>query len=382
MKLTHAFAVVALGASLGGGLTFGCAAGGSTHPSGGAGGGGTSCTAGDFRQCSCGLLGTGQQDCVDGRSWSSCICPMDAGMDAPYDGPQVCGDNICSGTESCVNCPADCGMCPACSYAPSCTGAASVPSSPTALASFNNNGQTMYTSGITDGDGGPFGDPNALNVCSYPLLKMRVSDIVIHKSGSPNGLEFFCLVEADDGQSSTLMVSSDYMNIMDGNPPLTLTPLQGTFWGEESGGDGGPIGVKLSQFNINVNYQCYMVLQPGTLQKVLGAIAGYSGMISGIPGNPYGWAFGAAGAAAAAAAALAANMSGLQPILAVQQTIDQGALLKLTNGYTWSIEQTGSTQADGACGFLGLGGNCDWDWQLDIEAWGCAAPKGQVPMTM
>ena len=34
---------------------------------------------------------------------------------------------------------------------------------------------------------------------------------------------------------------------------------------------------------------------------------------------------------------------------------------------------------DGDCGFFG---SCDWDWELDVEAWGCAAPKGQTPMTM
>jgi hypothetical protein len=381
MKLVHAFAVVGLGISLGGGLTLGCAAGGSAHPSGsaGVGGGATSCTVGDFRQCSCSPLVSGTQDCVDGKGWSSCICPNDGGMDAPYNGPQVCGDNICSGTESCVNCPADCGMCPMCSYAPSCTGVASVPSSPTALPSFNNNGQTMYKSPAPIADGGTFGDPNALNVCSYPLLKMRVSDIVVHKNGSPNGLEMFCMVQADDGQSSTLMLSPDYMNLMDNSAPQNLAPAQGTFWGEASSADGGPIGAKLSQFNITVTYQCFMVLQPGVLQKVLGAVAGYSGMIAGIPGNPYGWAFGAAGAAAAAGAALAQVGSGVSMLFNVQQIIDQSALLKLTNGYTWVIEQKGSTKDDGDCGLFG---SCDWDWELDVEAWGCAAPKGQVPMTM
>jgi hypothetical protein len=374
MKLSHAFAVVALATLSSAALTTGCGANGSAHGIGA--GGGTGCTAGDFRQCSCGLLGVGMQDCVDGKSWSSCICPNgnDGGKDAPYDGPTVCGDGICSGTESCVNCPADCGMCAACTYAPSCTGAASPPSSPMPLASFNNNGQTMYTSGVG------FGDPNAMNVCSYPLLKMRVSDIVINKNGSPNSLEFFCFVQADDGQSSTLMLSPDYMNISDNNPPLTLSPAQGTFWGEEANPDaGGPIGVKLSQFNITVTYQCYMVLQPGTLQKALGAIAQFAGMAAGIPGNPYGWAFGLGGAAAAAAAAAAAIGNGAVQLLNVQQIIDKGALLKLTNGYTWVIEETGTTKAQGDCGFFG---SCNWDWKLDVEAWGCAAPKGQTPMTM
>jgi hypothetical protein len=369
MKLARvlALALVVLGTILGGALGIGCGASGSTTA--------TSCATDDFRQCDCPtFVQTGTQACIDG-SWAPCTCSSldDAGADAAPDGPGVCGDETCSGSETCANCPADCGTCPACTYAPTCTGANSPPSSPTAEASFNNAGQAMYTSGVG------FGDPNDLSVCSYPLLKMRVSDIVVHKNGAPGSLEMFCMVQADDGQSSALMVSPDYTNISDNNPPLILSPAQGTFWGESAGTDGGPIGVKLSQFNITVTYQCFMVLQPGALQAALGAIANFAGAAASIPGNPYGWAFGIGGAAAAAAAAATAIGNGAVQLFSVQQIIDSGALLKLTNGYTWTIEQTGSTQAQGDCGFFG---SCDWDWQLDVEAWGCAAPKGEVPMTM
>jgi hypothetical protein len=62
--------------------------------------------------------------------------------------------------------------------------------------------------------------------------------------------------------------------------------------------------------------------------------------------------------------------------LNVQQTIDSNALLRLTNGYTWTIEESGSTTADGHCDLVE---SCDWDWELDVEAWGCAAPKGVTP---
>jgi hypothetical protein len=133
-------------------------------------------------------------------------------------------------------------------------------------------------------------------------------------------------------------------------------------------------GVKLSQFNITVSYQCFMVTTPDALQKALGAIAGAA---AGVPGNPFGWAFGVGGAAAAAGAALAAACGGATPLLNVQQTIDASSLLELTNGNTWVIEQTGSTKVDGDCDLFG---SCNWDWELDIEAWGCAAPRGEEPM--
>jgi hypothetical protein len=279
-------------------------------------------------------------------------------------GAPMCGDGVCNGTESCTTCPADCGQCPACTLAPSCTGASSVPANATALPSFNNAGQTSYTSGTG------FDDPNSSEICSYPLLKMRVQDLVVHKNGSPSSLEVFCMVQADDGQSSQLILTSDYMSVSDNNPPLVMSPAQGTFWGQAVN------GVKLSQFNINITYTCYMVTQEGALQKALGAIAGFGAAAAAIPGDPYGWAFGTAGAAAAAIAAATATAQSAVPLLNVSQTIDQDALLKLTNGYTWSIEQSGSTKADGDCDLFE---SCDWDWQLDIEAWGCAAPKGQMP---
>jgi hypothetical protein len=284
MKLAHVLATLALSGTLAAVVALGCGGSDQTAPDGGA------CEVGDFRECSCGLLQAGTQNCSS-TGWSECACTPDAGSDA----------------------------------------------------------QTM---------------------CSYPLLEMRVSQIQIHQNGAPDSLEMFCMVGADDGQSSQLMLTQDYMNLADNNPALVLAPAAGTFWGESVN------GVKLSQFNITVTYQCYIVTQPTAFQNALTAIAGLAGAGAAIPGNPYGWVFGVGGAAAAAAAAATAVGSGASQLLGVQQTIDSSALLDLTNGYTWAIEQTGSTEVDGDCDVFE---SCDWDWELDVEAWGCAAPEGQTP---
>lgn len=352
-KLARALATLTLSGTLAGAIAVGCASGAHTT--------GDSCTEGDFRNCNCEPLQTGTQAC-EASGWGACTCDMpDAGSDAPA----VCGDGVCEGAENCVTCPADCHTCPACPAAPSCTGASSVPSNPTAASSFDNAGQTSYTSGVG------FGQTPEETGCSDPLLKMRVSQIQVHKNGAPgSGLEMFCLVQADDGQSSQLMVTPSYMNLSDGNPPIALSPSAGTFWGHAVN------GVKLSQFNITVTYQCFMVTTPDALQNALTAIAGVAGAGAAIPGNPYGWAFGVGGAAAAALAATTAAGSGASPLLNVEQTIDSSALLKLTNGYTWAIEESGSTKVDGDCDLIL---SCDWDWELDVEAWGCAAPTGQTP---
>jgi hypothetical protein len=347
--------VLALGLCLGA-TTMGACAKANVAATTGSGGGFTGCTNGQTQPCTCGMtqMMQGMQTCDNGM-WAACACNM---------GPAVCGDGVCQSPETCDTCPADCGMCPACAFSPSCTGASSVPANPMALASFNNAGQTMFSSGMG------FTDPGAVAACSYPLLKMRLAQVVVHKNGTPGKLDLFCIVSADDGQSSQLVATQLFMGLSDNNAPLVILPGAGTFWGNAIN------GVKLSQFNVTVTYQCYMVLQPSALQNALMAIAGYSGMIAGIPGNPYGWAFGLGGAAAAAAAAASAIGMGAVPLLDVQQTINSDALLKLTNGYTWSIEQKGTTTANGHCNVFS---SCDWDWELGIEAWGCAAPKGQQP---
>jgi hypothetical protein len=391
MKSLRALAgdVVMVG-SLAAGLAVGCGATGSSGFQGDAGAdvgaGGKAdarpkkeattsggCEVATFRDCTCPLGGSGMETCGDGGTWSPCACTTPIPDASRSDAPPVCGDGVCNGTETCTTCPADCGTCAACNFAPSCTGASSVPAAPTALASFNNDGQSVYSSGVTLGaDGGlPSDGDGGASTCSDPLLKMRISEIQIHKNGASGGVEMFCMVEADDGQSSELMVTPDYMNLADNNPALILTPGAGTFWGEAVN------GVKLSQFNITVTYQCFMVLQPSAFQNALNAIANTAGSLASIPGNPYGWAFGVGGAAAAAAAAATAAGSGASVLLSVQQTIDSSSLLQLTNGYTWVVEQTGSTKLDGDCDVFE---SCNWDWELDVEAWGCAAPKGQTPM--
>jgi hypothetical protein len=369
--LRAVFGYVVLMGAFAGLFALGCGATGSTtSPSMDAGeteagtnGGSPACQAETFRNCRCSNGGSGTETCEGDGKWGTCSCTKTLSMDAG--GPQAkpeCGDGVCNGKETCATCPDDCGACPACTLAPTCTGASSVPANATALPSFDNGTQSVYSSGTDAGT-------NTGN-CSDPLLKMRVSEIQIHQNGASGGVEMFCMVQADDGQSSELMVTPDYMNLNDNNPPLILSPSAGTFWGEAVN------GVKLSQFNITVTYQCYMVLQPDAFQNALNAIAGVAGQAAAIPGNPYGWAFGLGGAAAAAAAAATAAGSGASVLLDVQQTIDSNALLALTNGNTWTIEQTGSTKLDGDCGFFG---GCTWDWELDIEAWGCAAPKGETP---
>jgi hypothetical protein len=89
-----------------------------------------------------------------------------------------------------------------------------------------------------------------------------------------------------------------------------------------------------------------------------------AGSVAQVPGNPFGWAFGAAAAGSAAVQAGLQASDGATMRLNYQQTIDPSAFLEMTNGKTWTVEQSGS------------GGGHNWDWALDVQSWGCSAARG------
>src|SRR5436309_1795197 len=67
-------------------------------------------------------------------------------------GAPRCDDGVCSkDTETCRTCPRDCGECPTCEFAPSCTDAVGVPSHPTLRPDLN---QGVDAPASDAGDGG------------------------------------------------------------------------------------------------------------------------------------------------------------------------------------------------------------------------------------
>ena len=78
------------------------------------------------------------------------------------------------------------------------------------------------------------------------------------------------------------------------------------------------------------------------------------------------WAFGLGGAAANAAAAAINAAQKDENRIKVQQTIPVDGLLDLANGRTWSIR----TRVKDGCNLFGC--SRDFDWELTVQAWGCA----------
>lgn len=274
---------------------------------------------------------------------------FDVADDVPTsDAPPKCGDLVCNGTETCETCPRDCGKCPKCDLAPSCTGAIAVPTTSTELPGFNNEGKSLYVCGVG------LGEAASNTTCLDPRLRMRIRQINITKNGVwPGSLDMYCIVNASDGSTSEVAVTPLQKGLSDGNPPLIFDPNVALFWGQKE--------LRTTTNNLTITYRCFRNTNVDAYTKTFGAIKDGAVKAGGVAG-PWGWAFGLGSVAAGIVEAAIGSSGGDTLRLNVQQTIDAGALLELTNGRIWKIQQSGD----------GGGLNGKWDWTVEVEAWGCA----------
>jgi hypothetical protein len=273
----------------------------------------------------------------DASQEASALAPL-PGVEA---GAAVCGDGVCGPAESCVTCSLDCGACPACSLAPSCSEAVGIPASPSPRLDLDV-GESV--------DAGPDASvPDALpgtDGCGIPQLTLRISQITTYSGGG----QIYCIVSSTDGVSSEAAITGKTKDLGSGET-FSFDPTSSVFWGQT--------GPHPTSDNLTITYNCFLVVDDSAWAAALNALASAAADAGGIAG-PYGWAFGAGSAAASAAAAAANAASGDDLTLNAQQTIAKSELLDLTNGRVWNVREGGGNIFTA------------WDWELQIESWGCA----------
>jgi hypothetical protein len=182
--------------------------------------------------------------------------------------------------------------------------------------------------------------------CQDAQLTMRISQITTYSRGG----QIYCIVSSTDGVSSEAALTGKTKALSSGES-YAFDPTSSVFWGQT--------GLHETSNDLTITYNCFLVVDDAAWAAALSALAGAAQQAGGIAG-PYGWAFGAGAAAASAAAAAVNAASGDDLMLNGQQTIAKSELLDLTNGRTWKVRESGGN-------FLS-----PWDWELDIESWGCA----------
>jgi len=291
------------------------------------------CRVGLVESCPCPGALTGQRACLAPGSWGACACPQPVDAAVPR-----CGDDVCSPGEGCAACATDCGACPTCDAAPSCSGAVAVPSRP------------LYRPDLCLGDHaageGPDGGVASKGGCGPSKLRLRLA--AIREDGGSEVT--YCIVRASDGTRSSLAVTPKSSDPGDGGT-FHWDPGEGTFWGQ--------LDLLPTTSNLTVTYDCFAV-NGDAFARVIKAAADAAAAVGGVAGA-YGWAFGAGALAADVAAAAIEAASGDDHRLNAQQTLAVDDMLDLTNGRTWTIQQRGQRPI-----------LYHWNWTLIVEAWGCA----------
>jgi hypothetical protein len=266
--------------------------------------------------------------------------------------PARCGDLFCTAeAEDCTTCPLDCGACPTCDMAPTCTGALAVPTSSEPLSSCDNTLDGVHRTNYACGIG--LGVPPNETTCADPQLRIRVREIVIDRGNVDLERQLFCVISAEDGRHSELLLMSPRSVAGGGRETsINLRLSEGLLWGQ------GDLYRSIS--NITITYACYLTSDNAAAQRVLDEIAGRAAEVSE-HADGYGWVF---GTVAVLGTIIGSSLGAVtdNQILDVQQTIDAGALLEMTNGRTWQVrDRRGNFLLSGAS-----------DLRLTMESWGCA----------
>ncbi|MBK6519898.1 MAG: hypothetical protein IPM79_34085 [Polyangiaceae bacterium] len=413
-----------------------CAAGGEPNDggSGSVGGGGEGgetgqlCVPGQQISCACPGGADGIQSCNGrGDGYGACNCGGDfGGGGAGEGGSDPCGDGTCTeGEENCHTCENDCGFCEPCTLAPSCDNAQIPPGTlmhvPTldnvmmpmtkeqilarlekrieqggpgvrlvaaALAgeragelpavsairrSFAHHPElaTRVRGALTRArverldlsqpidlanlGGGPItthgGEfPGGTVECGAPLLRVRVSTVTVHEEDDDFANDIvYCALSSEAATASEIRVTPQTPNLDEGDS-FTYAIEAGVFWGQaEPETPGG---------NLLLTYDCFETDSSDGYQSLIEGIGNLAEEVGGVAGS-YGWIFGIIGAVAPVLSDALA-LDGDDHLFNAQQTIDLGIQLDMTNGRFWNVRRDGTHL------------NSDWDWELRVEAWGCA----------
>lgn len=400
----------------------------------GGGSGAKACTPGKQDACACPGGTQGVQACLpDGSGYDACQCGdvgdpsggTGAGGSAPAAG---CGDGFCAADEDCHACADDCGACAPCTDAPACDEAAIPPGSmqhvggldvpamtylskPAILARLQDRiakagpgartvasalaaprrgesplatklrailrGHPKAEAALRDGlaqagmsspEGyvahfpetrpaakvmsGEFPDGGTLE-CGAPLLRVRIAQVhVIEEDDDVDNDIVYCSVAAEAQDGSEIRVTPETPPLDQGDS-YSYSLDSGVIWGQN--------GPRTPGGNLMLTYDCFEADSNDGYQSLVDSIANAATQVGGVLNDVgmQGWIFQVAGAVLPVVSdALALDSD--DHLFNATQTIPADQQLALTNGAYWTVRRSGTHIWS------------DWDWELRVEAWGCA----------
>jgi hypothetical protein len=391
------------------------------------------CVPGHQTTCACPGGGEGVQQChEDGSGLGACTDCSAVSEPPPEDpGPtDPCGDGMCMPGEDCHSCVADCGTCEPCNIAPSCMNAAVPPADLPHATDFDvpkmewqspemlqqrlsdwvmNTGENIrvlaaaldtrpasnehpFVTSLREvfydhpeaadalrrslnaaGIGSaaqfraafpelrlsPDTEISQLDVeypggsmeCGAPLLRVGISSITVHEEDDDFANDIvYCVVQAESMTGAEIRVTPQTPNLDEGDS-FTFALESGVFWGQQ--GPTTPAG------NMLITYDCIEADTSGGYQALVSAIGQAAGQVGNVVEGENGWVFSTA-AAIAPVVSTGLALDTDDHLFNAQQTIPLDSQLALTNGAYWTVRRDGTHIFS------------DWDWELTVQAWGCA----------
>lgn len=397
---------------------------------GGAGGGTSSsgmlCVPGKVESCPCpgGEMGT-QACAADGMGYEACECGGGSSSSSTGEPPDPCGDGVCiDADEDCHSCPLDCGTCAPCDIAPSCANAqippvamshdpsldvalelmpkdriaarldeaianagpavrvlaaalapetrdenplvsrlrtvfqehpATTASLVRGLAKAGMDSPQLYANHfpaiLPNHTSQPKEFPGGTMECGAPLLRLRVAQITVHEEDDDFANDIvYCAVVTEAAAGSEVRVTPQTPNLDEGDS-FAFAIEAGVMWGQ--------LGPTTPGGNMLITYDCFEADTNDGYQSLIDSIGSAAGDIGGVVGGQYGWVFTVVGALAPVVSGALA-LDGDDHLFNATQTIPLDKQLDMTNGRFWGVRKSGTHNLS------------DWDWELRVEAWGCA----------
>lgn len=389
----------------------------------------TVCTPLERTACSCDGGHDGERACRDdGTGWDTCACPTPDATTSTSPEGAGCGDGFCDPDEDCHGCTSDCGTCAQCTEAPACVGDVAPPGSLTPDPDLNLTLQPVSRqalearvakrvasadpgarlvaaalaravagelpvvaalrqalaehpvaaaalrrqlgrAGMADPASFAASFPAALDVpvyqtldgsipeggneaCGAPKVRVRASAVRVNEEDDDVANDIvFCILAAEAPGGSEVRLTPRTDNLDEGQS--FDFGEKGTFWGQ--------VEPRTPDGDLTLTYDCFEEDSTSGYDAILdklGLASTVAGVVLNLAGGQ-GWIFSAAGTALSLIGEAVA-LDGDDHLFSATQTIAPDKHLALTNGTTWKVHRSGTHLWS------------DWDWELSVEAWGCA----------
>jgi hypothetical protein len=190
------------------------------------------------------------------------------------------------------------------------------------------------------------GSPGSSPSCGDPFLRVRIAQLHVYEEDDDfYNDEIYCLVHSESNAGDEVRLTVPTSPLDEGDSKI-YTLEDGVVWGIDA--PKNPEGPLL------LTYECFELDGPNDWSYLLESLKQGLDELAGM----YAWAALAGAAVSIINQAIALDAD--DHLFSAQQSLPAEEFLDATHGVAWSVRKSGTNL------------NSLWDWELQMQAWGCA----------